>query len=67
MQTVLNFNPSAAPLLIGLISLPATAIIAALSWNWVERTNLAHKAASGNGLQSVWDRYKTAASTAKGE
>tara|TARA_R110002051_G_scaffold68434_6_gene123425 strand:- start:20425 stop:21624 length:1200 start_codon:yes stop_codon:yes gene_type:complete len=67
MQTVLFFNPSATPLLIGLISLPATVIIAALSWSWVEKPSLAHKAAFGCWLQSIWVRYKTAASTAKGE
>ena len=65
MQTVLFFNPSAPPLLIGLIAVPVTGIIAALSWSWVEKPGLAHKAAFGSWLQSVWGRRKTAISVTR--
>lgn len=59
MQTVLFFHPSASPLLIGGIAVPVTALIAAMSWYWVEKPNLGHKAAFGSWLQSVWRRHTT--------
>jgi len=61
MQTVLFFHPSASPLLVGAIAVPVTALIAAMSWFWVEKPSLTHKAAFGSWLQSVWRGRRTSA------
>jgi len=53
MQLVLFFDPNADPLKIGMIAVPVTCLVSAMSWSFVEKPGLGFKTALGDRLRRI--------------